>query len=103
MGDVRVPTRPLGLGLWSFRLLCAHARLRVNLCAALGDAVADRLFGDIQTLVWRTLLAVHRVITQDRHCFELYGYEPPWPSPTEREESNLVGQSGISVAGANVL
>ncbi len=49
------------------------ASLRTSISASLGDAVADRLFGEIQALVARTLLAVHRVITQDRHCFELYG------------------------------
>jgi hypothetical protein len=51
----------------------ACASLRTSISASLGDAVADRLFGEIQALVARTLLAVHRVITQDRHCFELYG------------------------------
>lgn len=57
-------------------MLCVRLNsLRISLSAALGDDRADRLFGEIQEIVQRTLLAVHRVITQDRHCFELYGYD----------------------------
>lgn len=62
-------------GLGDAHAVCALASLRISLSAALGDDRADRLFGEIQEIVRRTLLAVHRVITQDRHCFELYGYD----------------------------
>lgn len=64
---------PDDMGHWVKEAVRVHASFRMSLSAALGDAVADRLFGDIQQLVRRTLLAVQRVITQDRHCFELYG------------------------------
>lgn len=29
----------------------------------------------LQSVVTRSLLAVQQVITQDKHCFELYGYD----------------------------
>ncbi|KAL3144286.1 hypothetical protein ABBQ32_004051 [Trebouxia sp. C0010 RCD-2024] len=29
----------------------------------------------LQSVVTRSLLAVQQVVTQDKHCFELYGYD----------------------------
>ena len=30
---------------------------------------------DIQNLIIKTLLSVHKVIINDKHCFELYGFD----------------------------
>ncbi|KAK9808967.1 hypothetical protein WJX72_007153 [[Myrmecia] bisecta] len=49
--------------------------LKLYLMTKFGPAAAHSLFGNIQTVVLRSLLAVQRVITQDKHCFELYGYD----------------------------
>eukprot|EP00741_Cyanophora_paradoxa_P017535 tig00020996_g16939.t1 len=35
----------------------------------------NRLFGDIQRVVIRALMAVQKVIINDKHCFEMYGYD----------------------------
>lgn len=33
------------------------------------------MMNDIQQVIVKTLLAVQRVIINDRHCFELYGFD----------------------------
>jgi hypothetical protein len=43
-----------------------------------GLPVVNRLMGDIEALIVRSLLACQPVIIQDRHCFELYGYDVLW-------------------------
>jgi tubulin polyglutamylase TTLL9 len=45
-------------------MLSKHASEHVNRC-----------FFEIQQLMIRTLIAVQKVIMQDKHCFELYGYD----------------------------
>ena len=35
----------------------------------------DRLFTDMESLVIRSLLSVQKVMINDKHCFELYGYD----------------------------
>ena len=75
MADIGLGVAAVRQGLSYAHAVCVLASLRISLSAALGDDRADRLFGEIQEIVRRTLLAVHRVITQDRHCFELYGYD----------------------------
>ena len=75
MALMRLESTAVKQGWDDVHAVCALASLRISLSAALGDDRADCLFGEIQEIVRRTLLAVHRVITQDRHCFELYGYD----------------------------
>ncbi|ETV77745.1 hypothetical protein, variant 3 [Aphanomyces astaci] len=40
-----------------------------------GVRAVDSLFHDIQTVVTKSLLAVQPILIQDKHCFELYGYD----------------------------
>lgn len=49
--------------------------LKMFLIGKHGVAAVDRLFLDIQQVITRSLLAVQQVVIQDRHCFELYGYD----------------------------
>jgi len=51
-----------------------HA-LKFFLISKHGIERVDKLFRDIQDVITRSLLAVQPVIIQDRHCFELYGYD----------------------------
>eukprot|EP00891_Asterochloris_glomerata_P000817 jgi/Astpho2/817/e_gw1.00016.109.1_t len=53
----------------------AIRNLKLYLNSKVGSAATAKLLGEIQTIVLRSLLAVQRVITQDKHCFELYGYD----------------------------
>ncbi|KAG6610866.1 Tubulin-tyrosine ligase family [Phytophthora cinnamomi] len=49
--------------------------LKMFLISKHGQEAVDRLFHSIQSLITRSLLAVQPTIIQDRHCFELYGYD----------------------------
>eukprot|EP00644_Phytophthora_capsici_P012364 jgi/Phyca11/10089/fgenesh1_pm.PHYCAscaffold_46_\ len=49
--------------------------LKMFLISKHGQEAVDHLFGAIQSLITRSLLAVQPTIIQDRHCFELYGYD----------------------------
>ena len=49
--------------------------LRAYFTATQGEAAANRVFGDIQVLILKTLQAVQKIIINDKHCFELYGYD----------------------------
>jgi len=40
-----------------------------------GEQDVNGLFHNIHMLILRSLLAVQNVIIQDKHCFELYGYD----------------------------
>lgn len=40
-----------------------------------GVAAAERMFSDMHDLIIHTLLSVQRVIINDKHCFELYGFD----------------------------
>ena len=37
--------------------------------------MADKVFYDIQLIIIHSLLAVQPIIMNDKHCFELYGYD----------------------------
>ena len=43
--------------------------------ATYGPDVANKVFDDLQQLIINSLLSVQKVIINDRHCFELYGYD----------------------------
>eukprot|EP00759_Apiculatamorpha_spiralis_P021741 PhF_6_TR26321/c0_g1_i1/m.37840/K16603/TTLL9; tubulin polyglutamylase TTLL9 len=49
--------------------------LRLFMMSTHGAAPVNQCFGDIQNLLLRTLQAVHKVMIQDKHCFELYGFD----------------------------
>ncbi|KPA78492.1 putative tubulin tyrosine ligase protein [Leptomonas pyrrhocoris] len=49
--------------------------LRTILTATHGAARTNQLFGDIQKMILRTIFAVQKIIIQDKHCAELYGYD----------------------------
>lgn len=60
------PSKGTKWGLWNLRLYVQGRH---------GPEVANRLFSDIQELILRALRSVEHVIINDRHCFELYGYD----------------------------
>ena len=49
--------------------------LKQYLAAKHGKRRVNQLFYDIQMMMIRTLQSVQKTIIQDRHCFELYGYD----------------------------
>jgi tubulin polyglutamylase TTLL9 len=50
-------------------------RLKMFMASKHGVAAVDTCFTDMQELILRSLLAVQRVMIQDKHCFEMYGYD----------------------------
>ena len=52
---------------WSIR------KLKLFLMSKVGESAANQLFADIQAVMLRALLAVQKVMINDKHCFELYG------------------------------
>ena len=51
-----------------------HA-LKMHLIANHGSELANTCFGNIQALILKALHSVSNIIIQDKHCFELYGYD----------------------------
>ena len=49
--------------------------LRLYLMTQVGQERTDAVFEEIQQIVIQSLLAVQSVVTQDKHCFEIYGYD----------------------------
>ncbi|MCO5608863.1 hypothetical protein L7F22_063081 [Adiantum nelumboides] len=49
--------------------------LKLHMITKHGEKAIHDLFHQIQDLIARSLLAVQNVIIQDKHCFELYGYD----------------------------
>ena len=49
--------------------------LKLYLIGKYGAARTDQLFREIEEVVIYSLLAVQKVMIQDKHCFELYGYD----------------------------
>ena len=46
-----------------------------HLLQTVGYEVADRLFGAIEDIIVNASIAVQRTMINDKHCFELYGYD----------------------------
>lgn len=53
-------------------------RVKMWMASKHGMPAVNKLFGDIQGLIVRSLLAVQPAIIHDRHAFELYGYDIIW-------------------------
>eukprot|EP00891_Asterochloris_glomerata_P009798 jgi/Astpho2/9798/fgenesh1_pm.00149_%23_31_t len=49
--------------------------LRLYLEAACGEEATDKLFADIRMVIVHSLKACQNIMINDRHCFELYGYD----------------------------
>lgn len=49
--------------------------LKLHMITKHGEKAVHDLFHQIEKLITRSLLAVQNVIIQDKHCFELYGYD----------------------------
>lgn len=49
--------------------------LRQHFMCTVGPEATNRLFGEIQWLILRTLQAVQKIMMNDKHVFELYGYD----------------------------
>ncbi|KAG0560721.1 hypothetical protein KC19_9G007800 [Ceratodon purpureus] len=49
--------------------------LKMHMISKHGEQDVNGLFHNIHMLILRSLLAVQNVIIQDKHCFELYGYD----------------------------
>merc|ERR1719162_803725 len=50
-------------------------KLKSYLLSIAGLEVVNRLFKGIESIVIDSLLAVQKVMINDKHCFELYGYD----------------------------
>ena len=53
----------------------AIGSLRLYLESVFGFEKTARLFAAIDFVIWETLSSVRNVIVNDKHCFELYGYD----------------------------
>lgn len=49
--------------------------LKLYLMTLYGQERVDALFWEMQMVILRSLLAVSQVMINDRHCFEMYGYD----------------------------
>jgi len=56
-------------GKWDLR------GLKLYLMSRFGVQACDKLFRDIQDIVLLSLLSVQKTMINDKHCFELYGYD----------------------------
>lgn len=51
------------------------SNLRLYIEGTRGKEASDKLFDDIHWLIVHSLKAVQNVMSSDRHCFEVYGYD----------------------------
>lgn len=49
--------------------------LKMHMISKHGEQDVNALFHNIHMLILRSLLAMQNVMIQDKHCFELYGYD----------------------------
>eukprot|EP01006_Ploeotia_vitrea_P000478 TRINITY_DN10312_c0_g1_i1.p1 TRINITY_DN10312_c0_g1~~TRINITY_DN10312_c0_g1_i1.p1 ORF type:complete len:418 (+),score=41.95 TRINITY_DN10312_c0_g1_i1:44-1297(+) len=54
---------------WSIR------QLKLLMMSKYGPQPVDAVFSDIQGLIIRSLLSVQKIMINDKHCFEMYGYD----------------------------
>ncbi|KAJ1470571.1 tubulin-tyrosine ligase/Tubulin polyglutamylase, partial [Baffinella frigidus] len=90
-------------GKWHIR------NLRLYLQATYGQERTDRCFLQMRMLIYQTLRATQSIIINDKHCFELYGYDvlidsslKPWlievnasPSLSATTPSDLTLKTGV--------
>eukprot|EP01083_Nonionella_stella_P223413 796242_1 len=50
-------------------------QLKLYLMGKYGPETVNRVFYDMQLCIIRSLLSVQKVMINDKHCFELYGYD----------------------------
>lgn len=50
-------------------------KLKQYLVSKYGQGKIDECFSKIQNLVLQTIQSVQKIITNDKHCFELYGFD----------------------------
>lgn len=50
-------------------------KLRLYILSRFGDEPTEKAFFDIQELVIKTLIATSKIISNDKRCFELYGFD----------------------------
>ncbi|GMH79404.1 hypothetical protein TrST_g8540 [Triparma strigata] len=56
-------------GKWDLR------RLKLHMISQFGAETTDAVFWEMQMIIIRSLLSVSSVMINDKHCFELYGYD----------------------------
>merc|ERR1712217_244493 len=49
--------------------------LKMYLVNTVGIDTVNRCFNDIEDIILNSLLSVQKVMINDKHCFELYGYD----------------------------
>jgi len=49
--------------------------LKLYLMSRYGTTLVDKLFFDMQTVIVNSLKSVQSIMMNDKHCFELYGYD----------------------------
>lgn len=83
--------------------------LRFYLEQTRGKAMTDKCFEDIKNIIYISLKSVQSVIINDKHCFEMYGYDiliddnlKPWlievnasPALTTTTESDRIMKMSI--------
>ncbi|KAL8566330.1 putative tubulin polyglutamylase ttll9 [Nucella lapillus] len=92
-------------------------QLRMYLCARHGTDKVKKLFQDVDNIIIRSLQSVQKIIINDKHCFEMYGYDillddelKPWlieinasPSLTASGKEDYDLKSGLLHDVLNVL
>jgi tubulin polyglutamylase TTLL9 len=56
-------------GKWDLR------RLKLHMISQFGQETTDAVFWEMQMIIIRSLLSAQGVMINDKHCFELYGYD----------------------------
>lgn len=49
--------------------------LKLYFMMTFGKNKTEKIFSDIQGVILKSLFSVEQVMIQDKHCFELYGYD----------------------------